>query len=119
MNAIASPPADALPQDELPLTDRLRAALDLLEAIEADRAVLDTLPEDDRVRFHQVVAKVYHPEPKARRQKLKQQAKQRHQEKVAKAEALLEQTGIRALRRKPVFSTPNYFPPHAAGHIWS
>ncbi|MGE8234376.1 MAG: SDR family NAD(P)-dependent oxidoreductase, partial [Stenotrophomonas sp.] len=28
---------------------------------------------------------------------------------------LLEQTGIRALRRKPVFSTPNYFPPHAAG----
>ena len=56
MNAIASSPADALPQDELPLTDRLRAALDLLEAIEADRAVLDTLPEDDRVRFHQVVA---------------------------------------------------------------
>jgi len=115
VNAIASPPADALPQDELPLTDRLRAALDLLEAIEADRAVLDTLPEDDRVRFHQVVAKVYHPEPKARRAMLKQQAKARHHEKVRKAEALLEQTGIRALRRKPVFSTPNYFPPHKAG----
>jgi NAD(P)-dependent dehydrogenase (short-subunit alcohol dehydrogenase family) len=115
VNAIAPPPADALPQDDLPLTDRLRAALDLLEAIEADRAVLDTLPEVDRVRFHQVVAKVYHPEPKARRAMLKQQAKVRHQEKVRKSEALLEQTGIRALRRKPVFSTPNYFPPHAAG----
>ncbi|PAL01873.1 hypothetical protein B8W90_13525, partial [Staphylococcus hominis] len=73
------------------------------------------LPEEDRVRFHQVVAKVYHPEPKARRAMLKQQAKVRHQEKVRKAEALLEQTGIRALRRKPVFSTPNYFPPHKAG----
>ncbi|MGY8564557.1 SDR family oxidoreductase [Paracidovorax citrulli] len=116
MNAIASAPADALPQDELPLTDRLRAALDLLEAIEADRAMLDTLPEDERVRFHQVVARVYHPEPKERRQKLKQQAKVRlQQEKVRKAEALLDQTGIRTLRRKPVFSTPNYFPPHAAG----
>jgi NAD(P)-dependent dehydrogenase (short-subunit alcohol dehydrogenase family) len=111
LNATASPPA----AEELPLSDRLRAALDLLEAIEADRSVLDTLPEADRVRLHRVVAKVYHPEPKARRQMLKQQAKQRHQEKVRKAEALLEQTGIRTLRRKPVFSTPNYFPPHAAG----
>ncbi|WP_093140272.1 SDR family NAD(P)-dependent oxidoreductase [Pseudoxanthomonas sp. GM95] len=107
----ASPPA----ADDLPLTDRLRAALDLLEAIDADRSVLDTLPDADRARLHQVIAKVYHPEPKARRAMLKQRAKQQHQEKVRKAEALLEQTGIRTLRRKPVFSTPNYFPPHAAG----
>ncbi|MCS3746893.1 MULTISPECIES: SDR family oxidoreductase [unclassified Xanthomonas] len=112
MNTTAPPlPAN----DDLPLTDRLRAALDLLEAIEADRSVLDTLPEADRVRLHQVVAKVYHPEPKARRQLLKQRERERHQEKVRKAEALLEQRGIRALRRKPVFSTPNFFPPHAAG----
>ncbi|MFC6840218.1 SDR family NAD(P)-dependent oxidoreductase [Xanthomonas theicola] len=109
MNATADHPAD------LPLTERLRVALDLLEAIDADRRVLDALPEADRVRLHQVVAKVYHPEPKARRQLFKQQARERHQEKVRKAEALLERTGIRALRRKPVFSTPNYFPPHAAG----
>lgn len=99
----------------LPLADRLREALDLLEAIEADRGMLDALPEADRVRLHQVVAKVFHPEPKARRQMLKKQARERHQEKVRKSEALLDQTGIRALRRKPVFSTPNYFPPHAAG----
>ncbi|WDS34719.1 SDR family oxidoreductase [Pseudoxanthomonas sp.] len=112
MNTTAPPLAA---DDNQPLTERLRVALDLLEAIEADRSVLDALPEEDRVRLHQVVAKVYHPEPKARRVMLKQQAKQRHQEKVRKAEALLEQTGIRTLRRKPVFSTPNYFPPHAAG----
>ena len=111
MNTNAPP----LPADDLPLTDRLRLALDLLEAIEADRSVLDALPEADRVRLHQVVAKVYHPEPKARRQLLKQRERERHQEKVRKAEALLEQRGIRALRRKPVFSTPNVFPPHAAG----
>lgn len=105
----------AVPNDDLALTDRLRIALDLLEAIEADRSMLDTLPAADRARFHQVVANIYHPEPKARRQLLKQRERARHQEKVRKTEALLEQRGIRALRRKPVFSTPNYFPPHAAG----
>lgn len=106
-----TPPA----ADNLSLIERLRAALDLLEQIDADRSVLDTLPDADRARLHRVLAKVSDPEPKARRKKLKQQAKQRHQEKVRAAEALLEQTGIRVLRRKPVFSTPNYFPPHPAG----
>ncbi|WP_295969239.1 SDR family oxidoreductase [uncultured Xanthomonas sp.] len=98
--------------DDLPQAERLRIALDLLETIAADRRVLDTLPEAERVRLLQVVAQVFNPEPKARRKLLKEQARERHQEKVRKAEALLAQTGIRALRRKPVFSTPNYFPPH-------
>ncbi|MDQ7758019.1 SDR family oxidoreductase [Xanthomonas sontii] len=98
--------------DHLPLAERLRIALDLLETIAADRRVLDTLPEAERVRLLQVVAQVFNPEPKARRKLLKEQARERHQEKVRKAEELLAQTGIRALRRKPVFSTPNYFPPH-------
>ncbi|WP_045728684.1 SDR family oxidoreductase [Xanthomonas sp. GPE 39] len=99
--------------DDLPLSERLRITLELLDAIEADRTLLDSLPEAERVRLHQAVAKVFHPEPKTRRKLLKQQARERHQEKVRKAEALLEQTGIRALRRKPVFSTPNYFPPQS------
>ncbi|MET0548495.1 MAG: SDR family oxidoreductase [Xanthomonas sp.] len=98
--------------DDLPLAERLRIALDLLETIAADRRVLDTMPEAERVRLLQVVAQVFNPEPKARRKLLKEQARERHQEKVRKAEELLAQTGIRALRRKPVFSTPNYFPPH-------
>lgn len=98
--------------DDLPQAERLRIALDLLETIAADRRVLDTLPEPERVRLLQVVAQVFNPEPKARRKLLKDQARERHQEKVRKAEELLAQTGIRALRRKPVFSTPNYFPPH-------
>jgi len=77
VNAIASSPADALPQDESPLDDRIRAAMELLAAIDVDRTLLDVLPVDERQRFHQVVAQVYHPEPKERRAKLKQQAKVR------------------------------------------
>ncbi|KOB08349.1 hypothetical protein AE922_10865, partial [Xanthomonas arboricola] len=61
LNTNAPPP----PSDHLPLTDRLRAALDLPDTSQADRSVLDTLPVADRARRHQVVARGYHPEPKA------------------------------------------------------
>ena len=90
-------------------------ALELLESIATDRTVLDTWPEAERVRLHQAIASIYHPEPKLRRKKSKELERERHQEKLRRADALLDQTGIRALRRAPVFTTPNYFPP--AGFI--
>ncbi|MBW8824524.1 MAG: oxidoreductase, partial [Xanthomonadales bacterium] len=95
--------------------DRLQDAMALLDAIVADRGVLDALPTEDRKRLLQAVALVHHPEPRARRRKSKDQARERAQEKARATEALLDQTGIRTLRRKPVFTTPNYFPPQAAG----
>ncbi|WP_103074653.1 SDR family NAD(P)-dependent oxidoreductase [Solilutibacter silvestris] len=95
--------------------DHLHHALALLDAIIADRDVLDALPAGDRERLLQAVALVHHPEPRARRRKSKDQARERAQEKARATEALLDQTGIRALRRKPVFTTPNYFPPQPAG----
>nr|WP_242007605.1 SDR family oxidoreductase [Luteimonas cucumeris] len=110
---MATPQPDA--DEAATLPERVRIALELLEAIDADRTLLDALPADDRRRLHQAVAKVFHPEPRARRHKLKAQARERHQEKVRRTEALLDQTGIRTLRRKPVFSTPNYFPPQPPG----
>ena len=95
----------------LPVQD----VLELLESIAADRTVLDSWPEPERVRLHQAIASIYHPEPKLRRKKSKELERERHQEKLRRADALLDQTGIRALRRAPVFTTPNYFPP--AGFI--
>ncbi|MEG3191322.1 SDR family oxidoreductase [Lysobacter sp. D1-1-M9] len=95
--------------------ERLRVTLDLLEAIAADRTLLDTLPADDRSRLHQAVAQVYHPDPGARRQKLKALERERNAENIRRSEALLEQTGIRTLRRRPVFTTPNYFVPEGFG----
>ncbi len=87
----------------------------LLESIAADRTVLDAWPETERARLHQAIASIYHPEPKLRRKKSKELERGRHAEKLRRADALLDQTGIRALRRAPVFTTPNYFPP--AGFI--
>ena len=93
------------------LPDRLRAALELLESIAADRTLLDAVPADERKRLHQAVAQVYHPDPGARRQKLKERERERNAENIRRADAMLDQTGIRTLRRRPVFTTPNYFVP--------
>ncbi|MGI8560396.1 MAG: SDR family NAD(P)-dependent oxidoreductase, partial [Luteimonas sp.] len=95
--------------------DRVRVAIDVLETIARDRSLLDLLPEEARVRLHQAVSQVHHPEPRARRHKLKTEARERHLEKVRRTEAMLDDTGIRMLRRKPVFTTPNCFPPQPAG----
>ncbi|WP_189457836.1 SDR family NAD(P)-dependent oxidoreductase [Cognatilysobacter bugurensis] len=90
-------------------------AIELLEAIVADRTVLDTLPEQDRVRLHRAVAQVHSPERRQKRQKTKTLTRQRNADLARRTEALLDSTGIRELRRKPVFTTPNYFPPGPAG----
>ncbi|MEO5566835.1 MAG: SDR family oxidoreductase [Luteimonas sp.] len=91
--------------------------MDLLEAIVADRSVLDSLSKEERNRLHQAVARVYHPEPGERRQQLKARERSRNAENIRRTEALLNATGIRALRRKPVFTTPNCFPPMPAGSL--
>ncbi len=88
-----------------------RACIAFLDAIAADRTLLDRLPAEDRGRLHQAVASVYHPDPVLRRQKMKAAERARNAAQVAREEAVLHETGIRELRRRPVFTTPNYFPP--------
>lgn len=93
------------------LLERLRAAAALLEAVADERELLDQLPAEDRQRLQHAVARVYHPDPVARRIKLKAAQKARHASKVQAEDKVLNQTGIRTLRRKPVFTTPNIFVP--------
>jgi NAD(P)-dependent dehydrogenase (short-subunit alcohol dehydrogenase family) len=91
--------------------ERLRDALEVLESIAADRSLLDRVPAQDRHRLHQAVAQVYHPDSVARRQKLKAEERERNASRTQRADAALHETGIRTLRRRPVFTTPNVFPP--------
>lgn len=93
------------------LLTRLRAAVQLLESVADDRQLLDLLPAEDRQRLHQAVARVYHPEPGTRRMRLKAAEKARHAAKIQAEDKLLNETGIRTLRRQPVFTTPNVFAP--------
>ena len=96
---------------DTPLLDRLRELTGLLEEIAADRRRLDELPEEDRSRLLKAVDLVNNPDARTRRRLVKATARNRRLAQVKKAEDVLHETGIRSLRRKPVFHTPNYFPP--------
>lgn len=93
------------------LIERLRDAADLLEAIANDRSVLAGVSDDERTRLLQAVALVYHPDPIQRRRIRKNRVNARKAARVQATEAARSETGIRELRRKPVFHTPNVFPP--------
>jgi NAD(P)-dependent dehydrogenase (short-subunit alcohol dehydrogenase family) len=94
------------------LPERLRAAADLLETIVADRSLLAGIPEADRNRLLNAAGRVSRPDALSRRQLLKVVKRKKRAEKVQRAETVLASTGIRKLRREPVFITsPNIYPP--------
>jgi NAD(P)-dependent dehydrogenase (short-subunit alcohol dehydrogenase family) len=96
---------------ELTLLERLHSTLEILEVIADDMRLLDQLPDEDRRRFHQAVAQVYLPDSVARRRMLRAREREKTAAQNRRIDAVLHETGIRTLRRKPVFSTPNIFPP--------
>src|SRR5688572_31551247 len=107
--ARSAPPADA---DLRSLVERLRDATALLESIASDRTVLAGVPDDERARLLQAVARVHHPDRVERRRMARVAANQRKAERVRDTEEVRADTGIRALRRrKPPVHTPNVFPP--------
>jgi NAD(P)-dependent dehydrogenase (short-subunit alcohol dehydrogenase family) len=91
--------------------ERLRAAIELLESIASDRAVLEGVPAEERQRLLQAVALVYSPDRAERRRMAKAAARDRKARRVQQDERTRAETGIRTLRQKPVFHTPNVFPP--------
>jgi len=96
---------------ELTLLERLHSTLEMLEVIADDMRLLDQLSGEDRKRFHQAVAQVYLPDSVARRRMLRAREREKTAAQNRRIDAVLHETGIRTLRRKPVFSTPNIFPP--------
>ena len=103
-------PAPALPEGA-PLADRAREAAELLEAILADRALLAGLPVDERTRLLRAAGQVSRPDAVGRRQLVKATKRERKAARVQREESVLQETGIRRLRRQSVFTTPNLFPP--------
>src|SRR6266571_1395018 len=105
-------------QEQFAATDgeiptQLQAAAELLEAIAKDRGLLAQVSAEDRERLLQAAGQVSRPDAPARRRLLKAKQRQRKAERVQHDENLLAQTGIRALRTQPVFTTPNIYPPPA------
>ena len=94
------------------LAERLKAAAELLEQVAGNRALLAGLSAEERTRLLQAAGAIYCPDVSARRRLVKARTRQRKAEKLQSDQSVLAQTGIRALRRKPVFTTPNVFPPN-------
>jgi NAD(P)-dependent dehydrogenase (short-subunit alcohol dehydrogenase family) len=96
---------------EVLLLERLRAATETLELVSADRGTLALLSEAEHRRLRAAAALVCNPDVRARRTMAKALARRRRREQSDRDEDILAATGIRVLRRSPVFTTPNIFPP--------
>ncbi len=83
----------------------------MLEAVARNRALLGELPVEERARLLKAAGEVYSPDIQQRRQLLKQQRRQRKANRINRDQRVLSETGIRKLRRAPVFTTPNEFAP--------
>ena len=85
----------------------VQSVTETLESIARDRTVLKQLSADARERFERAVASIQDTDPVTRRLMLKAAERERRN----RVDTTLHETGIRALRRKPVLTSPNVFPP--------
>ena len=101
------------PVEPVPPPDaaRLRTVTAILEALVEDRGLLAQLSPEERTRLLQAAGQVFCPDTADRRRLTRATQRQRKAEKQSKDEAVLEETGIRKLRRQTVFTTPNLPPP--------
>jgi NAD(P)-dependent dehydrogenase (short-subunit alcohol dehydrogenase family) len=83
------------------------SAIAWLERIAGDWRLLDALPIHERQRLHQAVAALSTADPAANRRR----RKAARAAQVRQEEAILDETGIRVRRRRPIVTTPNVFPP--------
>jgi NAD(P)-dependent dehydrogenase (short-subunit alcohol dehydrogenase family) len=104
-------------RDEPSLGAQIREAADLLERIGEDRSILAEVDKAVQRQLIHSAGKVWNPDEARRRQLTRALAKKRKAEATTKADRVLNDTGIRTLRRKPTFTTPNIFPPVPAGEL--
>ncbi len=90
---------------------RIRRATELLESVVADPSVLELMAEHERIRFVNAAGDVFCPDVDERRRRSKARQRRRRSETLERDQAVLAGTGIRRLRTKPVYTTPNVFPP--------
>src|SRR5438067_12669251 len=88
------------------LEARVRAAIELIEALGDDLPRLAELDEELRIRLVSAAGVLSRPDRYRRKALGKALARARVRARREADSALLDQTGIRALRREPVFRTP-------------
>jgi NAD(P)-dependent dehydrogenase (short-subunit alcohol dehydrogenase family) len=100
-------------EKDLALSERLRLMTEWLENVGANPALLSELTKPELRRLRDAAGGVYAPDIGQRRRLAKAKKQQRKKDRVQLVERQLHETGIRQLRRKPVFTTPNAIAPES------
>ncbi len=103
------------PERDPDLAARVAQATELLETLHADRGLLAGVDRAERERFLVAAGRVARPGPREKRALTRAFRRQRREAVKAADAQVLDQTGIRALRRAPVFATPQLEAPVAGG----
>jgi NAD(P)-dependent dehydrogenase (short-subunit alcohol dehydrogenase family) len=88
------------------LDAKARAALELLEQLGGDLRLLAQLPEELRIRLVTAAGQLSRPDRYSRKALGKELARARVRARREADRAALDRTGIRSLRKDPVFRTP-------------
>ena len=110
--AKAPDPMQPEPRDEA-ITAKLQSALEIMEAVAENRRLLAHLGDEGRKRLMIAAGKVFSPDRADRRRLVKEFGRLRKNSKLDRDENVFNETGIRRLRKQPVFTTPNILPPAA------
>jgi NAD(P)-dependent dehydrogenase (short-subunit alcohol dehydrogenase family) len=90
--------------------EQLRAAIEALEKVADNRAVMACLSPEEYTRLRKAAGEVFSPDPKEKRRFVKARIRRQKQEKIKREQTVLNRTGIRESRRRPVFTTPDCLP---------
>jgi hypothetical protein len=83
----------------------------VLQEVVVAPELLNELGAEDKAAFFNAAGDVFCPDPDIRRRRTKLLSQQRRNERAQRDDETLAETGIRTLRSKPVFTTPDVFPP--------
>lgn len=104
-------PADKTADSRGEVIERLRSLAEQLEEIAEDRSLLEGLSVEERARLLSAAGDVFCPDPTERRRYTRAKRRLHKANKINADQEVLNETGIRSLRNKAVFTTPNVFPP--------
>ena len=90
---------------------RLLGAMAVLREVIAAPEMANELDADEKADFFNAAGDVFCPDPEIRRRRTKLLQQQRRNERTQRDDDVLGETGIRTLRSKPVFTTPDVFAP--------
>ena len=100
---------EGTPRDEV--RRRLLDAMAVLHDVVSAPDMLGELDPTEKADFLNAAGDVFYPDPEIRRRRTKLLQQQRRQDRLKRDEQTLDETGIRTLRNRPVFTTPDVYAP--------